>query len=67
MEIIILLSSLLTIVTVFLITEYQRKKLEEKIEAVENDVAIYGDRIARDIAAVADYLAIMESTNIERL
>ena len=67
MEIIILLSSLLTIVTVFLITEYQRKKLEEKIEAVENDVAIYGDRIARDIAAVADDLAIIESSNIERL
>jgi hypothetical protein len=66
-EIIILLSSLLTIVTVFLITEYQRKKLEEKIEAVESDVAIYGERIVRDIAAVSDDVAIIESSNIERL
>ena len=67
MEIIILLSSLLTIVTVFLITEYQRKKLEEKIEAVESDVAIYGERIVRDIAAVSDDVAIIESSNIERI
>ena len=47
--------------------EIPKEEAEEKVQVVESDVALYGDIMVRDIAAVGDDVAIIEAGNIEKL
>ena len=67
MDITVLLTSLLTIVTVYVITEHQRKLLEEKIEAIQFDATSYHNRLIEEITDLQGMLQIATSDNIDQL
>ena len=67
MELILILTTLLTIIAVFVITEHQRRKIEERIQEVELEVTFYGKRIVQDVDAIATNLSIMVGDNVERI
>jgi hypothetical protein len=67
MDITVLLTSLLTIITIYVITERQRKLLEEKIEAIQFDVISYHNRLIDEITDLQGMLQIATSDNIDQL
>ena len=66
MDITVLLTSLLTIVTVYVITEQQRRLIESKIEAIQLDVISYHNRLIDDVDRLNDTLTILTSDNVEQ-
>jgi hypothetical protein len=66
MDITVLLTSLLTIVTVYVITEHQRRLIESKIEAIQLDVISYHNRLIDDVDRLNDTLTILTSDNVEQ-
>jgi hypothetical protein len=67
MDITVLLTSLLTIVTVYVITEQQRRLIESKIEAIQLDVISYHNRLIDEITDLQGMLQIATSDNIDQL
>ena len=67
MDITVLLTSLLTIVTVYVITEHQRRLIESKIEAIQFDVISYHNRLIDDVADLQGMLSIATSDNVDQL
>jgi hypothetical protein len=67
MDITVLLTSLLTIVTVYVITENQRRLIESKIEAIQFDVISYHNRLIDEITDLQGMLQIATSDNIDQL
>ena len=67
MDITVLLTSLLTIVTVYVITEHQRRLIESQIEAIQFDVISYHNRLIDDVADLQGMLAIATSENVDQL
>ena len=67
MDITVLLTSLLTIVTVYVITEHQRRLIESKIEAIQLDVISYHNRLIDEITDLQGMLQIATSDNIDQL
>ena len=67
MELIAILTTLLTIIAVFVLIEQQRRKIEERIQGLELEVTYYGKKIAQDLDAVATDLSILVSDNVERI
>ena len=66
MDITVLLTSLLTIVTIYVITEHQRRLIESKIEAIQLDVISYHNRLIDDVDRLNDTLTILTSDNVEQ-
>ena len=66
MDMTLLLTSLLTIVTVYVITEHQRRLIESKIEAIQLDVISYHNRLIDDVDRLNDTLTILTSDNVEQ-
>ena len=67
MDITVLLTSLLTIVTVYVITEHERRLIESKIEAIQFDVISYHNRLIDEITDLQGMLQIATSDNIDQL
>jgi hypothetical protein len=62
----LLLTSLLTIVTVYVITEHHRKLIESKIDSLQFDVISYHNRMIDEVDRLNDTLTILTSDNVEQ-
>jgi len=67
MELVILLSALLTLVCFWSMLDWHRKEMYAQFNILQNDIQFYGNQIEEKVDSVQECLSVAIGENIEKL